>query len=81
MSGENANVRVELTEEDDNAFVVRVTLNGLTVGQTFTVPTAELANQFALRLARTAEEAHRIGYRAGYTACQNVIKDALGVRK
>jgi hypothetical protein len=79
MAGESAEVEV-LTQGDDSTFWNVVYINGIEMRPRFSVDSINQGHENTDPLKRIATEAFRLGYRQGFSNCQRVIREAIGVR-
>lgn len=78
MSGEEARVEVRVCGEDD-IFWVDSTVNGYHVNTPIHVGSIEQAERVAPGVERLIKHLYRRAYRDGFFACQQAVKDALGL--
>lgn len=79
MAGEVANVEVR-TQGDDDIFWTVVYINGFEISNRITIDSIQAGERIAQPIRRIVEDAFRIGYRKGFANCQNVIREAIGLK-
>ena len=78
MTGEDARVEVRVCGEDD-LFWVDNTVNGYHGNLPIHAASIEDAEKMAPEVERLIKAVYRKAYSDGYSSCQKVIKDALGL--
>lgn len=77
---EDARVEVRVCFEDD-LFWVDNTVNGFRGSLPIHAASIEDAERMAPEVERLIKTLYRKAYRDGYSSCQQVIKDALGLQR
>lgn len=78
MAGEQANVEVRVFGEDD-VFWLDAGVNGFSANCPIHADSIENAENMAPEIERLVKALYRKAYRDGFSSCQRVIKDALGL--
>lgn len=78
MTTENARV-VVLVSGEDNKFWLDPVINGRHTACAIPTNSIQDSERLSSYVERLIKEVYRKAYRDGYSACQGVIKDALGL--
>ncbi len=78
MAGEDARVTMEVHGEH-GLFLLQPVINGVRIKCCIPVESISAAESLEANLQQIVAEVYRRGYRSGFSSCQQVIKDALGI--
>lgn len=80
MAGENGRIEIKTHGEDDTFWLVCY-VNGVETRGHIPVKSIDDGSVIANRVDSLARDIYRTAYRNGFKACQDVMKDALGISR